>query len=187
MARHLKPQQLPPTTVRSAPLRRMRSILAGDDTVGTKILAPMPQGKASVICRASPSAVGWRVTSNHSSCRRRRSDRRHRGECVRSWRETTPSARRSLRRCLACARRRPRRHRDCHPTRQTTPAGVTLRDRRLAKAPRAPIRHRTARVARAWRQMSQPPSTSSAAPSAGRNQPPISATGTARTIASAAM
>src|SRR6201997_563430 len=28
------------------------------------------QGKASVICRASHSAVGCRVTSNHSNCRR---------------------------------------------------------------------------------------------------------------------
>jgi hypothetical protein len=28
------------------------------------------QGKASVICRASHSAVGCRVTSNHNSCRR---------------------------------------------------------------------------------------------------------------------
>ena len=27
-------------------------------------------GKDSVICRASHSAVGWRVTSNHSNCRR---------------------------------------------------------------------------------------------------------------------
>jgi Integrase core domain len=29
-----------------------------------------PQAKASVICRASHTAVGCRVTSNHSSCRR---------------------------------------------------------------------------------------------------------------------
>ena len=33
-------------------------------------LAPMPRGRASMICRASHSAVGCRVTSNHSSCRR---------------------------------------------------------------------------------------------------------------------
>jgi hypothetical protein len=28
------------------------------------------RSKASVICRANHSAVGWRMTSNHSSCRR---------------------------------------------------------------------------------------------------------------------